>query len=108
MICDDVCYLITETPGAHGVFDPPAYTERMVFCAVRSVSSADFWRAYEQGIEPQYVFVLSDPIEYRGEALLRYGSIRFRVIRTYANSNHELEITVEEAKAYVGQPESGA
>ena len=108
MICDDVCYLLTEVPGTHGVFDEPNYTERMVLCTVRSVSSADFWRAYQQGIEPQFVFVLADPIEYRGERLLRYNSTRYRVIRTYANSNNEIEITVEAKKAYVGQPESGA
>lgn len=108
MIRDDVCYLLAETPGTHGVFDAPAYTERMVFCSVRSVSSADFWRAYQQGIEPRFVFVLSDPIEYQGEKLLRYGSTRFRVVRTYTNSASEIEITVEAAKAYVGQPENGA
>ena len=108
MICDDVCYLITETPGTHGVFDTPTYTEREVFCSVRSVSSADFWRAYQQGVEPQFVFVLSDPIEYEGERMLRYGSTRFRVVRTYTNSHNEIEITVEATKAYAGQSESGA
>ena len=108
MICDDVCYLLTETPGTHGVFDTPACTERMVFCQVRSVGSADFWRAYGNGVKVEKVFVLSDPAEYGGEKLLRYNGVRYSVVRTSTNNHHEIEITTEAAKAYVKQPENGA
>lgn len=111
MIRDDVCYLIQETPGTHGVFDTPTRTERMVYCSVRSVSSADFWRAYSNGLEPTLVFVLSDFIDYQGERLIRYGegqSARYyKVLRTYAK-DRELEITVVEAGAYDGDPQGSA
>lgn len=112
MIRADVCYLIKETPGTHGVFDTPQRTERMVYCTVRSVSSADYWRAYEHGVTEEYVFVLSDSAEYQGETLIRYGegdaARYFRVVRTYVNGP-AVEITVEEAKAYEsGNAESGA
>ena len=111
MIRDDVCYLVLETPGTHGVFDTPIKTERMVYCTVRSVSSADFWRAYENGLEPTMVFVLSDFIDYQGERLIRYGegaaARYYKVLRTYAK-DREFEITVMEAGAYVGDPQSSA
>lgn len=123
MIREDVCYLIKETPGSHGVFDQPKRKERMVYCAIRSVSSAEYWRAHEQGLEPEIVFVLSDYVEYEGERLIRYGdgdkARYYNVLRTYVNdawssygrqraNRKEIEITCEEAKAYVGGSDSGA
>lgn len=111
MIRSDVCYLVTETPGTHGAFDTPQRTERMVFCAVRSASSADYWRAFEHGVTEEYVFVLADPAEYQEETLIRYGegdaARYFRVVRHYVKGP-SVEITVEEAKAYVGEAASGA
>lgn len=111
MVRADVCYLVTETPGTHGLFDTPESAERMVYCAVRSVSSVEFWRAYEAGVAPTIVFDLAAPEEYRGERLIRHGdgdnAKYYRVIRTYDNGK-TLEITCEEALAYDGRPESGA
>ena len=60
MINCDVIYLIAESPEAHGIFSPPAESERMVFCEVNSVSRYEFWRAKENGVTPTYVFRLSD------------------------------------------------
>lgn len=103
MVRADVCYLVAETPGTHGLFDTPEKAERMVYCAVRSVSSADFWRAYEVGVTPTIVFDLAVPEEYQGERIIRHGAKYYRVIRTYDNGK-TLEITCEEALAYDGQP----
>lgn len=107
MIRDDVCHLITEEPGRHGVFDTPKRTERMVYCTVRSVSSADYWRAYEHGISLTLVFELADCADYHGERLIRYGEGEnaryYEIVRTYA-AGDAVELTVTEAKAYVGQP----
>lgn len=96
-------YLISETPGAHGVFDTPTRTERMVYVGVRSVTSADFWRAYDNGVTLAYVFVLADQAEYAGERLLRYGDRFFKIVRTYDNGTG-FELACEEASAYDGDP----
>lgn len=99
MIRDDVCYLITEDPSPHGLFDDKTLTERMVYCRVNSVSSADYWRGKTAGVDLSVVFVLSDYLEYNGEKLIRWGDRYYSVVRTYVNQN-EIEISCEEAKAY--------
>ena len=103
MICDDVIYLIAESPKSGGVFEPRQRTERRVFCTVRSVTSSDFYRAKAAGLQPEKVFVLSDLIDYEGETLIRHGegidAKYYRVVRTYADGR-ALEITVEPEKAY--------
>lgn len=103
MIRADVIYLLAENPGTHGVFDKPTYTERMVYCTVRSVGMSEFYRAHEQGLEPSIVFVLTDYADYNGERLIRWGekdkARYFSVIRTYIDGQ-SIEITCEEAKAY--------
>ena len=108
MICDDVIYLIHDDPTPHGVFETRTRTERRVFCTVRSVSRADYWRANAAGLSPELVFVLSDLIDYDGEMLIRHGEGEkakyYNVIRTYANGR-QLEITVETAKVYDRQPD---
>ena len=104
MIKADVIYLLSENPGAHGVFDSPTYTERMVYCTVRSVGMPEFYRAHEQGLEPSIVFVLTDAADYEGERIIRWGEGAFaryyKVIRTYVDGL-AIEITCEEAEVYV-------
>lgn len=99
MIRADVIYLVSTTPGKHGVFGPPSSeTERMVYCTVRSVGRNEFYRAKEQGLEPQYVFELADYSDYAGERIVIFNGVRYDVIRTYVDGL-KIEITVEEAKA---------
>lgn len=92
----DVIYFISETPGAHGVFDKPTEVKRKVFCEVKSVSRNEFYRAMENGISPTYVFQLADYAEYKGEKIAEYNGQRYRVVRTYCD-RQRIEITVEEA-----------
>lgn len=96
MLRQDVLFLINENPAAHGIFDAPVETERMVFCTVRSVGYQEFYRALEQDLHPTLVFVLADYAEYQGEKICRYGDTRYRVIRTYQTGG-AIELTVEEA-----------
>lgn len=96
MMRQDVLYLVSETPSAHGIFDAPAETQRTVFCTVRSVGMQEFYRAMEQDLHPTYVFVLADYAEYGGEKICVYNGARYRVIRTYQTGG-AIEITVEEA-----------
>ena len=81
MICDDVIYLVDETPGDHGIFEPRKETQRMVFCQVRSVGQNEFWRAKDNGLNPEYTFRLSDKKDYQGEKICVYNGERYRVIR---------------------------
>ena len=60
MIGASVLYLVSEEPGAHGVFDKPTETARKVFCTVRSVGWNEFYTAKNNGLEPSVVFVLAD------------------------------------------------
>lgn len=103
MIRADVIYLITETPGTHGVFDHNVYTERMVYCTVRSVGMSEWYRANEQGLRPSIVFVLADYSDYDGERLVRWGENEdaryYRIIRTYVDGL-SIELTCEEAEVY--------
>ena len=107
----DVCYLIRESPGTHGLFDAAERTERMVYCTICSVVSVEFWRGYTAGASPSIVFELADPAEYHGERLVRHekGGVSgyYRVIREFDNGK-TVELTCEEAKAYDGQPDSGS
>lgn len=102
MIRDDVCYLVAEAPEAHGIFDRPTETERMVYCTVRSVRRDEFYRALDNKLHPVIVFVLQDAIEYAGEKIILWqGPLdsapkRYRVVRTY-QTGFALEIVCEEA-----------
>lgn len=101
MIRDDVCYLVAESPEAHGIFDKPTEPPRMVYCSVRSVGRQEYYRAMENKLHPTIVFVLQDAIEYRGEKIVLWtprggAQTRYRVRRTYRDGD-ALEITCEEA-----------
>lgn len=107
MIRDDVLYLVNETPAAHGIFDKPQETQTMVFCKVRSVTRSEFWRAFENGIEPELVFLLSEYADYQGQKVLLYNGKRYRVVRTYV-SQHAVELTAAPATADAELPEEVA
>lgn len=83
MIRATVITLIGEDPSAHGVFDVPDNIQNEVFAEVMSASQNEFYKARENGIEPELVFKLTDYGDYNGEKILVYDEKRFRVIRTY-------------------------
>lgn len=95
MIRDDVIYLVSETPQAHGIFDKPQETQTMVYCRVKSVTRAEFWKAFSNGIEPSLVFEISDYADYNGQKILIYNGKRYRVVRTYVDE-HAVELTAAE------------
>lgn len=96
MLFRDVISLISENPAAHGVFDTITETSRQVFCSVRSVGMTEAYTALSNGLNPQFVFVLSDYADYQGEKICSYNGTRYRIVRTYRN-NQQIELTVEEA-----------
>jgi len=91
----DVLFLISEEPSAHGAFDKPTETRRMVYCTVRSVGYNEYYRALENSLQPTFVFVLADYAEYEGEKICEYNGKRYRIYRTYQTGG-AIELTVEE------------
>lgn len=98
MVHADVIYLVKETPANHGVFATRTEEQRMVYADIKSVGRNEFYKAKNAGIEPTYVFELSDYSEYGGEKLVIYDGKRYKVVRTYV-SDMRIELTVEEATA---------
>lgn len=94
MIRAEVITLVAEDPEAHGVFDPPDEDGRDVFAEIRSVGYNEFYAAKAAGIEPSIVFVLTDYDEYQGEKIVLFNDKRYRVVRTYTNSQ-TIELTCE-------------
>lgn len=96
MIRRDIITLISEDPEAHGIFEQHTRKEHRVFCEVRSVSRNEAYQAMSNGLQPQFVFVLSDIAEYGDEKLILYGATYYRVVRAYVD-RQKVELTVEEA-----------
>ena len=96
MVRADVIALVGETPGAHGVFDPPTEVKNEVPCTVRSVGYNEFYAARSAGIEPSVVFVLALAEDYAGEKIVEWNGSRYRVVRTWMQGDG-IEITCEPA-----------
>lgn len=94
MVRADVISLVSETPGAHGIFDPPTEKETQVFCTVQSVGFREFYEAKSAGLEPDIVFNLTNAEDYSGEKIVLWKDVRYRVIRTYLNGMG-IDITCE-------------
>ena len=95
MIRADVIYLITENARKHGVHETVTDSERMVYCTVNSVTRSEYYTALNVGITPSYVFTLAMAEEYKGERLVKYHGLKYRVVRTYITDDDTIEITVE-------------
>ena len=97
MVRADVIYLISDEEIS-GVFDDVNRVRRMVYCTVHSVGMSEIYQAKSYGLEPQYVFDLSDYSEYNGEPIVEYNGIWYDVFRTYVNGQ-KIELTVVERSA---------
>lgn len=83
-------------PEERGVFETASTTGTEVFCTIRSVQRNEYYKALDQGIEPEYVFVLNYFRDYNGEQFAEYNGTRYRIIRSYI-SGMTCELTVEKA-----------
>lgn len=73
----------------------PVETRTPVLCGLKSVGRNEFYSAAAAGLKPTMVFVIHG-YEYNGEQIIELGSERYRVVRTYAVSFEELELTCEQ------------
>lgn len=85
---------ITQTKDKYGM---PVKTESKteIFCRVTSVSGSEFNQASQNGIKPQWKFVIKSR-EYSGEKAVEFNGQKFAVYRTYQSSIDDLELYVEE------------
>ena len=95
MVRADVVTLIAETPGAHGVYDTPAYTRRTVFAEIKSVGMNEAYQARATGLNPELKLRLSHSFEYRGEKLCELRGTGYRIIRTWMDESDGIELTLE-------------
>lgn len=71
------------------------YTSTEIYCRVSSISGAEFSAAQQNGIQPQYKFIIRSA-EYSGQKVVEFNSKRYAVYRTYQSSLDDLELYVEE------------
>ena len=95
MVRADVCYLIAESPKAHGIFDAPEETKRKVYCTVKSVGQTEVYQANAVGLNPELKLILAHAFEYKGEKLAEFREERYDIIRTYVNEADGIELTVQ-------------
>lgn len=93
MIRADKLTLISEAQP-HGVFDTHTETNHDVYCTWRSIGMREAYTARSIGLNPELVFTLSNHAEYGGEKLCEFGGVRYRIVRTYVNSD-SIDLTVE-------------
>lgn len=86
--------LLTERP--HGVFDPKLPFEKEVFAEIRSVKMSEFYTALNDGIQPEYIFHLTDYADYDGQKIIAFDGQLYDVVRTYTPVNGQtIDITVK-------------
>ena len=95
MFLADVCYLITDSPKAHGIHDRPESTERMVYCTVQSVGRQEYYAALSAGLQPSLVLKLADMIEYQDEMRLMFHGREYQIVRTFMTKDGGIELTIE-------------
>jgi len=76
----------------------PVETETVILCGLKSIGRSEFYNAAVTGLRPELIFVVHG-YEYNGEKLVKFGGIRYRVIRTYATGFEEIELTCERVAA---------
>ncbi len=95
MFLADVCYLITDTPAAHGVHGDKTTADRMVYCTVQSVGRTEYYAASNVGLTPSLVLKLADMREYDNELKLRFHDQEYRIIRSFMTKDGGIELTVQ-------------
>lgn len=104
---DDVIYLVkTRYESDEYLNQKPIEIERQVFCKVQSVGRTEFYQAAQSDMHPDFIFVLSHYMDYRGEKIVKYTDWMGRehklyVTRAYrAPGGDTVELTCEERTGY--------
>ena len=84
---------VTKAKDEYGV-SRETVTARMVYCAVQSVTRAEFFDAGRSGLNPEYRLTMF-AWDYQGEPMLRYNGKTYSIYRTYVSKTDEIELYVE-------------
>ena len=93
---DNILKLISYTnkKNQYGM-NQKTYVESQIYCRVSSVSGAEFNAASQNGIKPQWRFMIKAR-EYSGQNIVEFKGKRYAVYRTYQSSMDDMELYVEE------------
>ena len=81
---NDVLTLIAVVNDVDEYGDPKiTETRREVFCRLASIGQSEFYQAHANSLKPEKKFILSDYLDYSGEALVEHDGQKYRVLRTY-------------------------
>ena len=96
MSYDHELILISHMIGQDNIGNsiPIETIETSILCRLNSVGRSEFYNAAVAGLRPEIVFTIHN-YEYSGQKQLRFEGILYSVIRTYATSFEELELTCE-------------
>lgn len=70
----------------------PQEIRTTILCGIKSIMGKEFYNAAVSGIKPELVLVVH-AFEYNGQTVVEFGGSQYQVIRTYATSMDELELT---------------
>ena len=102
MVRATTALFIAEAPNAHGVYDAPVETTRELPITVRSVGMRETYEAMSVEHKPELVAILEHEFDYHDEKTIQIESVRYNVLRQYANQWHQLELVLERsANQYV-------
>lgn len=85
---------IPKVQNEVGVWVDGTPIERKVYCAVNSVSRAEFYEAGRSGLNPEYRMTMFMG-DYKGESLLKYKGLSYSVYRTFIAKTDIIELYVE-------------
>lgn len=100
MLQDNTLKLIsyTESKDKYGM-PVKVSSETEIFCKVDSISRAEFNVASQNGLQPQWKFVIRAK-EYSGEKVVEFEGKKFSVYRTYQSSLDDMELYVEQREGF--------
>jgi len=87
--------LVKETISTDSIGQPVKTSEtREVIAELRSVTGTEFSQGRQNGLSPQYCFVISI-FDYHGEETVVYDGKNYSVYRTYIADDNTIEIYTE-------------
>ncbi|UPO88334.1 phage head closure protein [Niallia sp. Man26] len=93
---NDVLYLpviTVEKDELNQEINKTEYT-KLVFCEKESAGRNEFFAAGQNGLKPQYVFIINT-LEYNEEASVKYKGQVFNIYRTYERKDETIELYCE-------------
>lgn len=91
-------YLVEEIykEDQYGVLQPTS-SERKVYANVTSVGANEWFEGGRNGLNPEYRIRMFGP-DYKGEEIVKIGSVYYTIYRTFQDRTDVLELYVEKRK----------